>query len=55
MCIRDRLYTPCVASIATIKRELGGLWATGVAVFQCAVAWVVAFVVYTGGSMFGLS
>ena len=49
------LYTPCVASIATIKRELGGLWATGVAVFQCAVAWVVAFVVYTGGSMFGLS
>lgn len=49
------LYTPCVASIATIKRELGGLWATGVAVFQCAVAWVVAFVVYTGGSMLGLS
>ena len=49
------LYTPCVAAIATIKRELGGLWATGVAVFQCAVAWVVAFVVYTGGSMLGLS
>lgn len=49
------LYTPCVASIATIKRELGGLWATGVAVFQCAVAWVVAFVVYTGGSLLGLS
>ena len=49
------LYTPCVASIATIKRELGGLWAMGVAVFQCAVAWVVAFVVYTGGSMLGLS
>lgn len=49
------LYTPCVAAIATIKRELGGLWATGVAVFQCAAAWVVAFVVYTGGSMLGLS
>lgn len=49
------LYTPCVASIATIKRELGGLWATGVAVFQCAVAWVVAFVIYTGGCMLGLS
>ena len=49
------LYTPCVASIATIKRELGGLWATGVAVFQCAVAWVVAFMVYTGGSLLGLS
>ena len=49
------LYTPCVASIATIKRELGGLWATGVAVFQCAVAWVVAFVVYTGGNLLGLS
>ena len=39
------LYTPCVASIATIKRELGGRWAVGVALFQCLIAWIVAFIV----------
>ena len=39
------LYTPCVASIATIKRELGGQWALGVAVFQCVIAWIVALIV----------
>lgn len=38
------LYTPCVASIASIKRELGASWAAGVVVWQCIVAWVVAFV-----------
>ena len=37
------LYTPCVASIAAIRRELGGKWAIGVVVWQCAVAWIVAF------------
>ena len=43
------LYTPCVAAIAAIRRELGsGLKAAGVAVTQCAVAWVVALVVYQG-------
>ena len=40
------LYTPCVAAIAAIKRELGGKWAVGIVVFQCAVAWVVAFAAY---------
>ena len=40
------LYTPCVAAIAAIKRELGGKWALGIVVGQCLVAWVVAFVVY---------
>ena len=39
------LYTPCVASIATIRRELGGKWAVGVVLMQCAVAWVVALIV----------
>lgn len=38
------LYTPCVASIATIRRELGGKWAVGVVLMQCAVAWVVALI-----------
>ena len=40
------LYSPCVAAVASIKRELGGKWAAGVVVFQCAVAWVCALVVY---------
>ena len=39
------LYTPCVASIATIRRELGGKWAIGVVLMQCAVAWIVALIV----------
>ena len=39
------LYTPCVAAITSVKRELGAGWAVGVAVGQCAIAWVVAFVV----------
>ncbi len=38
------LYTPCVAAIASIKRELGSKWALFVVVWQCAIAWVVAFV-----------
>ncbi len=39
------LYVPCVASIAAIKRELGGRWAAGLAVWQCAIAWVAALAV----------
>lgn len=47
------LYTPCVAAIATIKRELHSLTATvGVVVMQCAVAWLVATAVYQIGGMF---
>lgn len=38
------LYTPCVATIASIKRELGGKWAVAVLIWQCAIAWMVAFV-----------
>ncbi len=41
------LYTPCVAAISAIRRELGSIWkAAEVAVGQCAVAWLAAFVVY---------
>ena len=38
------LYTPCVAAVASIKREMGGKWAFGVVIWQCAVAWVVALI-----------
>ena len=44
MLVFSLLYTPCVASIASIKRELGGKWAVGVVVWQCTVAWVTAFI-----------
>ena len=40
------LYTPCVAAVAAIKRELGAKWATGIVVLQCAIAWLCAFVAY---------
>lgn len=39
------LYTPCVAAIASIRRELGRKWAVGVVFWQCAVAWIVALIV----------
>ena len=45
------LYTPCVAAIASIKRELGSKWAVGVVIGQCVIAWVSAFVVYLVGSI----
>lgn len=40
------LYTPCIAAIASIKRELGFSWALIVIVFQCTIAWLAAFVTY---------
>lgn len=45
------LYTPCVAAIAAIRRELGTKWAVGVVVWQCVLAWVAALAVYVIGSM----
>jgi len=39
------LYTPCVAAVASIKRELGGVWATGIVIGQCVIAWIVALIV----------
>ncbi len=43
------LYTPCVAAISSIKRELGSKWAAGIVLFQCAIAWAAAFVVHLIG------
>lgn len=39
------LYTPCIAAIAAVKRELGARWATVLVVWQCAIAWLCAFLV----------
>ncbi|MGN0775273.1 MAG: ferrous iron transport protein B [Candidatus Ventricola sp.] len=47
------LYTPCVAAVSSIKRELGGKWAVGVVVGQCAVAWIAAFIVRIIGLALG--
>ena len=46
------LYTPCVAAIASVKRELGGKWAAGVVIGQCIIAWLMAGLVYGMGSLF---
>ncbi len=47
------LYTPCVAAISAVKRELGTGWhALGVAVFQTGIAWIVSFVVFQVGHLF---
>ena len=48
------LYTPCVAAIASVKRELGGKWAAGVAITQCVIAWIVALIVRLIGLAIGL-
>lgn len=49
------LYTPCVAAIASVRRELGGRWAFGVALGQCAIAWVAAGVVQLFGMLLGVA
>lgn len=40
------LYTPCVAAVASVKRELGGRWAAAVVAGQCAIAWVCAYITF---------
>lgn len=49
------LYTPCVAAVAAVKRELGGKGAVIVVILQCVIAWLVCFLIYGIGSLFGLS
>ena len=49
------LYTPCIAAVAAIRRELGGRWAAGIVVFQCVVAWLVALLVRLVGMALGLA
>ena len=52
MLLFSLLYTPCVAAIASIRRELGPRWAVFVIVFQCALAWLVALVGYLVAGLF---
>ena len=53
MLVFSLLYTPCVAAIASIRRELGVKWAAGVVVWQCLIAWVAAFAVHGIGMIIG--
>ena len=46
------LYSPCIAAIASIKRELGKKWAIGLVLWQCIIAWLCAFAVYLLASLF---
>ncbi len=46
------LYTPCVAAIASVKRELGAKWALGVVINQCVIAWIMALLVHFVGGLF---
>ena len=48
------LYTPCVAAIASIKRELGRKWACFVVVFQCVIAWIMAFITHGIFALIGI-
>ncbi len=45
------LYTPCVAAISSVRRELGGKWAAGMVLLQCAIAWVVSLAVSLVGGL----
>ena len=49
------LYTPCLAAIAAVRRELGGRWAIGMVVFQCTVAWLVSLLIFHAGRWLGFS
>lgn len=44
------LYTPCVAAIASVKRELGGKWALFMVLFQCVTAWLITFLLHSIGN-----
>jgi ferrous iron transport protein B len=45
------IYTPCVAAVASIKREMGHKWAINVVIWQCVAAWIVTCVVHLIGVM----
>jgi ferrous iron transport protein B len=55
MLVFSLLYTPCVAAIASIRREMGGKWAFYVVLWQCALAWVAALIVRLIGMALGLA
>ena len=46
------LYTPCVAAVASIRRELGHKWALGIVLFQCVIAWIFSLIIYGIGLIF---
>ncbi len=48
------LYVPCVATLGAIKQEFGTSWAWTSAIYQTAVAWLAAFLIYQGGRLLGL-
>ncbi|MBQ9910966.1 MAG: ferrous iron transport protein B [Lachnospiraceae bacterium] len=48
------LYTPCVAAVTSVKRELGARWALYTVFGQCAIAWIVSFIVFNALKLFGL-
>ncbi len=54
MLVFSLLYTPCVAAVASIRRELGSKWALGVVLWHCGLAWVMALLVRLIGLAFGL-
>ena len=54
MLVFTLLYTPCVAAIASVKRELGRSWAVYVVLWQCGIAWLVAVIVHLIGTVCGL-
>jgi ferrous iron transport protein B len=47
------LYVPCVATLGAIRHEFGASWAVTSAIYQTAVAWIVAFLIYQGGRLMG--
>ncbi|MBQ6489297.1 MAG: ferrous iron transport protein B [Solobacterium sp.] len=55
MLVFSLLYTPCVAAIAAIKREMGSRWAFYVVLWQCGIAWIMALLVRMIGLLFGIS
>ena len=55
MLVFSLIYTPCVAAVASIRREMGFRWALIVVLWQCGLAWVLAAVVQLIGRLFGLA
>ncbi|MBR0520373.1 MAG: ferrous iron transporter B, partial [Spirochaetales bacterium] len=54
MLVFSLLYTPCIAAVASIRREMGRKWALGVVLWQCSVAWLCALIVRLIGLAFGM-
>ena len=55
MLVFSLLYTPCVAAIAAIRRELGRKWSLCVVLWQCGLAWIITLLVHLLGQLLGIS